>query len=103
MTAWTSHPRIYEPNEVGPIGSTQFPGTVDCCFLYLDSCIVIGELKAPGTIGEDWRNPAQLTTNKSRLRAELRGTHRLLNEQDIYAEKWKKSPDTPIPSVGPVP
>lgn len=72
-TAWRSFPRVSERNQVGPIGTTAFTGTVDCRFEYNGHCIAIGELKKPGTITSNWSNPNATSTNKSRLGKELRG------------------------------
>jgi hypothetical protein len=73
MAAWTSYPRIIERNQVGPLGSTSFSGTVDCCFTYANCCLLIGELKVPGTITEDWNDLNTVSTTKARLGKELRG------------------------------
>lgn len=73
MAAWISYPRISHRNQIGPPGRTSFAGTVDCAFTYLDRCLLIGELKAPGTITRHWNDPAMASTNKKRLGRELRG------------------------------
>ncbi|KAF2197077.1 hypothetical protein GQ43DRAFT_356632, partial [Delitschia confertaspora ATCC 74209] len=70
--AWT-YPRIFERNQVGPMGNTSFSGTVDCSFTYGNSCILIGELKSSGTVGLQWTDSNKSSTNKSRLGKELRG------------------------------
>jgi hypothetical protein len=73
MAAWTSYPRVFERNQVGPVGNTSFSGTVDCRFTYGTSCLLIGELKAPGIITPNWNTPNVTTTTKTRLGKELRG------------------------------
>ncbi|KAK2792690.1 hypothetical protein FQN50_010037 [Emmonsiellopsis sp. PD_5] len=65
-------PRVEQRWEVGPIGPTHSPVTVDVRFATTHGCALIGELKRPGIIDPDsWSNKT-IQTNKTRIGKELR-------------------------------
>lgn len=68
-------PLVIQRSETGPLGPTSYPQTVDWTYGYLNSCLVIGELKRHGIIRPSrWIGPQQQPgSTRVWLGKELRG------------------------------
>jgi hypothetical protein len=94
-------PWVEERTQIGPMGSTSYAGTADIRFS-TDAVILVGDLKKPGTITDEWLRPRDMSTVKRRLGKELRGYVLVKFNVKFHLTDRKDTPITTllrIPSV----